>query len=137
MKIICNQKILAHKISIVQKAINGKTTLELLKGILLTAKEGTLNLTGYDLEIGIDTHIQAEIVEEGEIVINARLFGDIIRKLPDTFVEIETDSDNNVYINCLNSRFKIKGDSAKEYPQIPDVNAGMEIFNNRFSFICE
>ncbi|MDO7203657.1 hypothetical protein Q5M85_05045 [Paraclostridium bifermentans] len=77
--------------------------------MLLTAKEGTLNLTGYDLEIGIDTHIQAEIVEEGEIVINARLFGDIIRKLPDTFVEIETDSDNNVYINCLNSRFKIKG----------------------------
>ncbi|EQK49595.1 MULTISPECIES: DNA polymerase III subunit beta [Paraclostridium] len=122
MKIICNQKILAHKISIVQKAINGKTTLELLKGILLTAKEGTLNLTGYDLEIGIDTHIQAEIVEEGEIVINARLFGDIIRKLPDTFVEIETDSDNNVYINCLNSRFKIKGDSAVEYPRLPDVN---------------
>lgn len=122
MKIICNQKILAHKISIVQKAINGKTTLELLKGILLTAKEGTLNLTGYDLEIGIDTHIQAEIVEEGEIVINARLFGDIIRKLPDTFVEIETDSYNNVYINCLNSRFKIKGDSAVEYPRLPDVN---------------
>lgn len=122
MKIICNQKILAHKINIVQKAINGKTTLELLKGILLTAKEGTLNLTGYDLEIGIDTHIQAEIVEEGEIVINARLFGDIIRKLPDTFVEIETDSDNNVYINCLNSRFKIKGDSSVEYPRLPDVN---------------
>lgn len=122
MKIICNQKILAHKIGIVQKAINGKTTLELLKGILLTAKEGTLNLTGYDLEIGIDTHIQAEVVEEGEIVINARLFGDIVRKLPDTFVEIETDSDNNVYINCLNSRFKIKGDSAVEYPRLPDVN---------------
>lgn len=122
MKIICNQKILTHKIGIVQKAINGKTTLELLKGILLTAKEGTLNLTGYDLEIGIDTHIQAEVVEEGEIVINARLFGDIIRKLPDTFVEIETDSDNNVYINCLNSRFKIKGDSAVEYPRLPDVN---------------
>lgn len=122
MKIICNQKILTHKIGIVQKAINGKTTFELLKGILLTAKEGTLNLTGYDLEIGIDTHIQAEVVEEGEIVINARLFGDIIRKLPDTFVEIETDSDNNVYINCLNSRFKIKGDSAVEYPRLPDVN---------------
>lgn len=75
MKIICNQKILAHKIGIVQKAINGKTTLELLKGILLTAKEDRINLTGYDLEIGIDTYAQAEVIEEGEIVINARLLG--------------------------------------------------------------
>ncbi|RDY23425.1 DNA polymerase III subunit beta [Romboutsia maritimum] len=122
MKIICNQKLLAHKIGIAQKAINGKTTLELLKGILLSAKGDQLTLTGYDLEIGIETHVQAEVVEEGEIVVNARLFGDIIRKLPDSFVEIEVDSENNIYINCVNSRFKIKGESAKEYPRLPEVN---------------
>ena len=122
MKIICNQKLLANKIGISQKAINGKTTLELLKGILLSAKDGQLKLTGYDLEVGIETYTQAEVIEEGEIVVNARLFGDIIRKLPDSFVEIETDAENNVYINCLNSRFKIKGDSAKEYPRLPEVN---------------
>ena len=121
MKIICNQKLLAHKIGISQKAINGKTTLELLKGILISAKDNQLKLTGYDLEIGIETYVQAEIIEEGEIVVNARLFGDIIRKLPDSFVEIETDNENNVYINCVNSRFKIKGDSAKEYPRLPEV----------------
>ena len=121
MKIICNQKLLAHKIGISQKAINGKTTLELLKGILISAKDNQLKLTGYDLEIGIETYAQAEIIEEGEIVVNARLFGDIIRKLPDSFVEIETDNENNVYINCVNSRFKIKGDSAKEYPRVPEV----------------
>ena len=56
MKIICNQKLLANKIGISQKAINGKTTLELLKGILLSAKDGQLKLTGYDLEIGIETY---------------------------------------------------------------------------------
>ena len=121
MKIICNQKLLAHKIGIAQKAINGKTTLELLKGLLLTAKHNQLKLTGYDLEIGIETYAQSEVIEEGEIVVNARLFGDIIRKLPDSFVEIETDSDNNIYINCVNSRFKIKGESAKEYPKLPEV----------------
>lgn len=121
MKIICNQKLLAHKIGIAQKAINGKTTLELLKGILISAKDDQLKLTGYDLEIGIETYAQAEVIQEGEIVVNARLFGDIIRKLPDSFVEIETDSDNNVYINCVNSKFKIKGDSAKEYPRLPEV----------------
>ena len=49
-------------------------------------------------------------------------FGDIIRKLPDSFVEIETDDENNVYINCLNSKFKIKGDSPEEYPVLPDVS---------------
>ncbi|MDK2586659.1 DNA polymerase III subunit beta [Romboutsia sedimentorum] len=122
MKIICNQKILAHKIGISQKAINGKTTLELLKGILLSAKGDQLKLTGYDLEIGIETYTQAEVIQEGEIVVNAKLFGDIIRKLPDSFVEIETDDENNVYINCVNSRFKIKGDSAKEFPKLPDVS---------------
>ena len=122
MKIICNQKLLANKIGIVQKAINSKTTLDLLKGVLIVTKQDEIVLKGYDLEIGIETHVSAEVIEEGSIVINSKLFGDIIRKLPDSFVEIETDEDNNVYINCLNSKFKIKGDSAKEYPQIPDVN---------------
>ena len=121
MKIICNQKLLAHKIGIAQKAINGKTTLDLLKGILLSTKNDKLKLTGYDLEIGIETYTHAEVIQEGEIVVNARLFGDIIRKLPDSFVEIETDSENNVYINCVNSKFKIKGESAKEYPILPEV----------------
>lgn len=128
MKIICNQKILANKISVAQKAINGKTTVDLLKGILLSAKNDKLKLTGYDLEIGIETYTQAEIIEEGEIVVNSRLFGDIIRKLPDSFVEIETDSENNIYINCLNSKFKIKGDSSTEYPRLPEVNKD-ELYN--------
>ena len=56
MKIICNQKLLAHKIGIAQKAINGKATLELLKGLLLTTKHDKLKLTGYDIKIGIETN---------------------------------------------------------------------------------
>ena len=105
MKIICNQKILANRIGIAQKAINGKTTIELLKGILISTEEGQLKLTGYDAEIGIETYVQAEIIEKGDVVVDARLFGDIIRKLPDSFVEIETDSENNIYINCVNIIF--------------------------------
>ena len=109
MKIICNQKLLANKIGIVQKAINSKTTLNILKGVLIVTKQDEIVLKGYDLEIGIETHVSAEVMEQGSIVINSKLFGDIIRKLPDSFVEIETDDDNNIYINCLNSKFKIKG----------------------------
>jgi DNA polymerase III subunit beta len=122
MKLICNQKLLSHKISIVQKAISNKTTLDILKGILLKTEDGNLKLTGYDLELGIQTYTQAEIIEPGSIIVNSRLFGDIIRKLPDSFIEIETDEDNNVYINCENSRFNIKGDSPIEYPQLPEVD---------------
>lgn len=124
MKIIINQKTLANKIGIAQKAINSKTTIELLKGILLVAKNDQLKITGYDAEIGIETYTQAEVQEEGEIVVDARLFGDIIRKLPDSFVELETDNENNIYINCVNSKFKIKGYPAKEFPKLPDVEDG-------------
>lgn len=121
MKIICNQKNLAAKISIVQKAISSKTTIDILKGICLKAKNGEVILTGYDLEIGIQVPLQTEVIEEGDIVINSKLFGDIIRKLPDEQVEISTDSGNIVYINCGNSKFTIKGDSANDYPKLPEV----------------
>ncbi|WP_300276720.1 DNA polymerase III subunit beta [Peptacetobacter sp.] len=121
MKLICNQKILSQKISIVQKAINNRTTIELLKGILLSTENGNLKLIGSDAEIRIETFVQSEIEEDGKIVLDAKLFGDIIRKLPDSFVQIETDTNNNVHIYCENSRFTIKGHSAEDYPLISDI----------------
>ena len=69
MKIICNQKLLANKIGIVQKAINSKTTLDLLKGVLIVTKQDEIVLKGYDLEIGIETHVSAEVIEYPTIVI--------------------------------------------------------------------
>lgn len=122
MKLICNQKVLANKIGIVQKAINSKTTIDLLKGILLSTENRQLRLTGSDSEIKIETTLQAEIEEHGSIVVDSRLFGDIIRKLPDSFVQIETDSNSNIYISCESSRFTIKGLSADEYPKHQDVH---------------
>lgn len=121
MKLICNQKILSQKINIVQKAINSRTTIELLKGILLSTENGTLKLTGSDAEIRIETIVQSEIEEDGKIVLDSKLFGDIVRKLPDSFVQIETDSNNNVHIYCENSRFTIKGHSAEDYPIFSNV----------------
>ena len=113
MKIICNQKLLAHKIGVVQKAINSKTNFDLLKGILISAKGDQNSFNWIWFRNWYWNLCTSWSTEEGKIVINARLFGDIIRKLPDSFVEIETDEENNVYINCLNSKFKIKGDSAR------------------------
>ena len=122
MKLICNQKTLAQKIGIVQKAISNRTTIELLKGILLSTENGKLKLTGSDAEIRIETFVQSEIEEEGSIVLDSRLFGDIIRKLPDSFIQIETDTNNNIHIFCENSRFTIRGFSSEEYPKAAETN---------------
>lgn len=123
MNILCNQKKLAQAITNAQKAINNKTNIELLRGILLTAKEDRLIITGYDSEISIETSIEAQVNQTGSIVVNSRLVGDIIRKLPDTMVSIEVDTEYNVTVNCVNSRFKIKGIPADEFPRQPEVES--------------
>ena len=121
---------------IVQKAISAKTSIELLKGVLLKARGDKLILTGYDLEIGIETSMESNVYEEGEIVINAKLFGDIIRKLPEEPIEISTDNDNNMYINCKSSKFQLKGESSEAYPKIPVftndelINISQDLFKN-------
>lgn len=122
MKIICSQKILSSSISTVQKAVSSKTTMPILKGILIEAKEGKIKLVGNDLELGIETYIECEVTEKGSIVIDSRLFGDIVKKLPDSFIEIESDANNNITIKCEQSEFKLKGLPHEEYPKLPFVN---------------
>lgn len=136
MKFNCNQKTLANKINIAQKAINSKTTIELLKGLLLTVKNNLLTITGYDNDISIETFMEVDVIEEGSIVINAKLIGEIIRKLPDGLLELKTDDSNNVYIYCKNSKFMIKGISPSEFPEIKEVkyektyNLSQELLKN-------
>jgi DNA polymerase-3 subunit beta len=122
LKIIINQKTLAAKIGIAQRAVSSKTTVDLLKGLLLIAKNDQLKIKSSDSEIGIETYTQADVQQEGSIVVDSRLFGDIIRKLPDSLVELETDVDNNIYIYCVNSKFKIKGYSSNDFPILPEVD---------------
>ncbi len=122
LKIICSQKLLANAVATVQKGVSSKTAMPILKGILVETTEDKIKLVGNDLELGIETYINGEIITEGSIVIDSKLFGDIIRKLPDSFVQIESDVDNNIYIKCEHSDFKIKGYSAEEYPKLPEVD---------------
>ncbi|QEK10884.1 DNA polymerase III subunit beta [Crassaminicella thermophila] len=121
MKIICNQRILSSSINTVQKAVSSKTTLPILKGILLETCGQQLKLVGTDLEIGIENYIDAEIISKGAIVLSARILGDIIRKLPDEDVEIEVDMNNNATIRCANSEFTLIGQPAVEFPELPTV----------------
>ena len=99
MRIEIDQQSLANHINIVQKGISSRTTLQILDGILLETVKGKLKLTATDLEIGIETYVDCNIIEEGSIVVNSRIFGDIVKKLPNSQIDISV-KDNNININC-------------------------------------
>ena len=120
MKVICSKENLLEGINIVQKAVSAKTTLPILEGILIEADD-KVKLTANDLEIGIECSVEADVREKGAVVLNARLFGDIIRKFPDAEVMIEVKDNNNVVIECENSLFEIRGLEAEGFPALPTL----------------
>ena len=125
MKIKINQNELYKAINIVQKAVSSRTTLPILSGILIEATNNKLILTATDLDLGIKTYSDCEVIEEGSIVVHARLLGDFVRKLPsNTTVNIEITNNNSIEIKCLNSEFNILGNSSSEYPDNTFDNEG-------------
>ena len=120
MKIKIGQRELSKHINIAQKAISSRSTLQILDGILLETIDGKLKLTATDLEISIETFVECEVIEEGSIVLNSRIFGDIVKKLPNDEINIETN-ENKVNVKCLNSEFNIIGTDGQDYPNLPIV----------------
>ena len=118
MKFSCSQQILAKSLNIVSKAVTARTTIPILKGILLKVNsDGTLTMSASDLDLGIEKTFEVENSEEGEIVVQAKLFGDIIRKLPNDIITIE-EADGNIIIKCSNSEFNIVGSPSDEFPKL-------------------
>ena len=131
MKINISQKELNKAINIVQKAVTTRTSLPILSGILIEASENKLNFTATDLELGINTFVECEVIEEGSIVVHSRLLGDFVRKLPsNSLVNIKTTENNNMEIKCLNSDFNILGNSSKEFPNNTFENDGVKFSIN-------
>ncbi|MGI5852519.1 MAG: DNA polymerase III subunit beta [Caldicoprobacterales bacterium] len=122
MKFTCMQKKLSDSISIVQKAISPRTTHPILEGIYLKAYKGILKLIGNDLDLGIECFLDATIHSEGSVVIPSRLFGDIIRKLPNCQIDIEVTDNYLVLIRAENSLFEIQGINPDEYPDLEDIH---------------
>ncbi len=122
MKFTCSKNVLLDSINIVSKAVSSSSTLEILKGIKIQA-EKSVKLTGSDLDLSIESIFDADIRETGTIIIDTRIFSDIIKKLPDGDVELYT-KDNELKISCQNTKFNILYLSAEGYPDIKKVEDG-------------
>jgi len=128
MKFICAQQTLSKALNTVSKAVTSRTTIPILKGVLIKAeKEGKLILSASDLDISIEKTITGvNVIEEGSTVISAKLFTEIVRKLPGEDVLIEKTDDNNVIIKTSMSEFNIVGISPDEFPSIGEVGGDEE-----------
>ncbi len=121
MKFSCSQRDLTEGLNSVQKAVSVKTTLPILKGILIETDGDVLKLTGNDLNLGIEARIPARITEHGSVVVSSRIFGEIIRKLPETQLNFNVDESHQVSIDCEHSSFNLLGQSGVEFPELPHV----------------
>ena len=122
MKIICDKEKILKAINSVTKAVASKTTMPILEGILIQTNDNEVKLTTYDLEIGIEYIIEAQIEEQGATVVNATMFSEIIRKLPDTEIKIYINDNNLLVIECEGSLYKLATMNPNEFPELPQIN---------------
>ena len=120
MKIVCKKEDLLTGVNTVQRAASSKNTIPILQGIKLRTENGNLWFEATDLEIGIRCQVPVNIQEEGQVVLPARLFSEITRKLPDTEIRIESIG-NNINIYYDDSSFAVNGYDPEEYPEIAEI----------------
>ena len=121
MKFSCEKYLLQSACGTASRAAASKSPIPALEGLLLQASD-RLTVTGYDLKKGIYTQLEAEVKEQGSVVVGARLFGEMIRRLPDGIVTISTDINTNVNVKCGKSEFNFMGISPEDYPEMPVVD---------------
>lgn len=127
MKFTVERSAFLEAISRLQKVVGNKTSLPVLEGILLSAEPGSLKLSSYNLEMGMQKEIYANCAESGEIVISANLLANIIRKLNGPQVEIESDDRLMCHIRCNEAVFDIMGMAAGDFPEMPSVEDGAKL----------
>lgn len=127
MKFQCKKALLTEAVTNVSRVIPAKSSIPALEGIQIKAKGSTLELTGYDMEAGITTLIDATISEEGEIVLSARLFADMLRKMPGEDVSVEVGDKYLTEIKSGLSEFTILGTPSEEFPELPEIEQGTGI----------
>lgn len=120
IKFSCEKVLLQNAIAVTSRAVAQKSSIPALEGLLLRAEQD-LTVSGYNMQTGIRTRVAADVTDRGEIVLNARLFGDIIRRMPDDVVTLSVDEKLMVHLSCGDADFDILGLSAADYPDLPEV----------------
>jgi DNA polymerase-3 subunit beta len=127
MKIICNASELSLACTNVSRAVASKAALPALEGILIKTAADGVELSCYNTELGIRTLQACSVEEEGAVVVNAHLFCEILRRLPDGKVEVVSDSRCYVTIAAGESRFSLMGIQAEDFPELPSVTGGFAV----------
>ena len=121
MKVICEKEKILKGISSVINGVASKTTMPVLEGILIQTNDNELKLTSYDLEIGIEYILDANVIEQGTTVVNAIMFSEIIRKLPNAEIRIRINENNLLEIECEGSLYKLATMNPEEFPELPKI----------------
>lgn len=121
MKLICSKSELQKSVNISLKAVSSKTTMPILECILINASASEITFTSNDMELGIETKVQGIIEEKGIVALDAKLFSEIIRKLPDNEVVIQTDDKLNTTITCEKAKFTIPGRDGEDFAYLPMI----------------
>ena len=123
MKIVCEKDKILKALNSVTKAVAVRTTMPILEGILIQTNDNEIKLTTYDLEIGIEYVINdCKVEEQGATVVNAIMFTEIIRRLPDTEIKIEVNDKNLLVIECEGSLYKLATMNPDEFPELPKIS---------------
>lgn len=135
MKLAFQKETLVNGINIVSKAIPSKTTMNILECILIDASSNEIRLTGNDMELGIETKVEGSILEKGKLALEAKIFSDIIRKLPDSDADVTIASDEryNTTIECDGAIFRIQGRDPQEFSYLPFIEKNEYICISQFS----
>ena len=133
MKIRCQKADLVKGVSIVSKAVPTKTTMPILECILIDATTNIIKLTANDMELGIETVIEGNIEQKGMIALDARIFSDIVRKLPDNDIVIESDDNQQTLITCEKAKFNISGKSGEDFSYLPYIEKEEPVIISQFT----
>lgn len=133
MKLIFTKSSLNKAVSIVMKAVPTRTTMSILECILIDASTNEIKFTANDMELGIETIVEGEIIEKGKVAIDAKIFSEIVRKLPDNDITIETDDNYTSTITCEKSKFNIAGKSGDDFSYLPVIIKEKSISLSQFT----
>lgn len=133
MKLICNKSDLLRAVNIVLKAVPSKTTMSILECILIDTSSESIRLTANDMELGIETVVKGEIAQRGIIALNAKIFSEIIRKLPDNDVVIESSENYTTTITCEKAKFNIAGKPGDDFANLPYIEKSGSICLSQFT----